>query len=96
MPLTRDDVEKTALLARLQLTADELASMTAQLAEIVNYVDQLAEVDDDEAPPMVHAIEVCNVLADDCVAPSLPRDAALANAPRENGRGYLVPAVLGE
>jgi Asp-tRNA(Asn)/Glu-tRNA(Gln) amidotransferase C subunit len=35
------------------------------------------------------------VFADDRVEPSLPRDQALANAPRHNDRGYLVPAVLG-
>ena len=96
MSLTRQDVEKVALLARLQLTDDELALMTEQLTQIVGYVDQLAEVDTDGVEPMAHAVEVANVFADDEVRPSLPREAALANAPRRNDRGYLVPAVLGE
>ncbi|MCA9235041.1 MAG: Asp-tRNA(Asn)/Glu-tRNA(Gln) amidotransferase subunit GatC [Planctomycetales bacterium] len=96
MSLTRQDVEKVALLARLQLTDDELAVMTEQLTQIVGYVDQLAEVDTDGVEPMAHAVEVANVFADDEVRPSLPREAALANAPRRNDRGYLVPAVLGE
>ncbi|MAT69327.1 MAG: Asp-tRNA(Asn)/Glu-tRNA(Gln) amidotransferase GatCAB subunit C [Planctomycetaceae bacterium] len=96
MSLTRQDVEKVALLARLQLTDDELATMTDQLAQIVDYVDQLAEVDTDGVEPMAHAVEVANVFAADEVRPSLPREAALANGPRTNGRGYLVPAVLGD
>jgi aspartyl-tRNA(Asn)/glutamyl-tRNA(Gln) amidotransferase subunit C len=96
MALTRADVEKVALLARLELTDAELATMTGQLAGIVGYVDLLAEVDADGVEPMAHAVEVTNVFAADEVQPSLPREAALANAPRHNGRGYLVPAVLGD
>ncbi len=96
MPLTRADVEKVALLARLQLSEAELEAMTEQLAAIVGYVDQLGEVDAEDVEPMAHAVEVTNVFAADEVQPSLPRDAALANAPRHNDRGYLVPAVLGE
>jgi aspartyl-tRNA(Asn)/glutamyl-tRNA(Gln) amidotransferase subunit C len=96
MALTRADVEKVALLARLRLTDDELETMTGQLAQIVGYVDQLAEVDAEGVEPMAHAVEVTNVFAADEVEPSLSRDAALANAPRHNGRGYLVPAVLGD
>jgi aspartyl-tRNA(Asn)/glutamyl-tRNA(Gln) amidotransferase subunit C len=96
MPLTRADVEKVALLARLRLTDAELATMTEQLTQIVGYVDQLGEVDTDGIEPMAHAVETTNVFAEDRVEPSLPREAALANAPRHNGRGYLVPPVLGE
>lgn len=96
MSLTRADVEKVALLARLQLTDAELETMTAQLARIVEYVDQLSEVDADGIEPMAHAVEAVNVLAEDRVEPSLPRELALANAPRHNQRGYLAPAVLGE
>jgi len=94
--LTRADVEKVALLARLRLSEPELETMTGQLAHIVGYVDQLAEVDTEGVEPMAHAVEQTNVFGDDCVEPSLPREQALANAPRHNDRGYLVPAVLGE
>ena len=96
MALTRADVEKVALLARLQLTSAELDAMTTQLAQIVGYVDQLAEVDAEGVEPMAHAVEVANVFAADEVHASLPREVALATAPRHNDRGYLVPAVLGE
>ena len=96
MAITQRDVEKVALLARLELSDDELATMTAQMAQIVGYVDLLGEVDTEGVEPMAHAVEVTNVLADDAVTPSLPREVALANAPHHNQRGYLVPAVLGE
>jgi aspartyl-tRNA(Asn)/glutamyl-tRNA(Gln) amidotransferase subunit C len=96
MSISRQDVEKVALLARLQLTDEELATMTDELAQIVGYVDQLAEVNTNDVAPMAHAIELTNVFRDDVVAESLPRDKALANAPHHDERGYLVPAVLGE
>jgi aspartyl-tRNA(Asn)/glutamyl-tRNA(Gln) amidotransferase subunit C len=96
MSISRQDVEKVALLARLQLTEAELATMTEQLGQIVGYVDQLAEVDSEGIEPMAHAIEVQNVFRGDSVAESLPRQDALANAPHHDERGYLVPAVLGD
>jgi aspartyl-tRNA(Asn)/glutamyl-tRNA(Gln) amidotransferase subunit C len=96
MSISRQDVEKVALLARLQLTEDELAKMTTELAQIVGYVDQLGEVNTDGIEPMAHAIEIKNVFRDDIVAASLPREESLANAPHHDNRGYLVPAVLGE
>ena len=96
MSISRTDVEKVALLARLRLTDAELETMTDQLAQIVGYVDQLAEVDTESVEPMAHAIELANVFKDDMAAPSLPREEALANAPHHDTRGYLVPAVLGD
>jgi aspartyl-tRNA(Asn)/glutamyl-tRNA(Gln) amidotransferase subunit C len=96
MSISRQDVQKVALLARLQLTDAELATMTDQLAQIVGYVDQLAEVDTEGVAPMAHAIELNNVFRADQVHESLPREAALANAPHHENRGYLVPAVLGD
>jgi aspartyl-tRNA(Asn)/glutamyl-tRNA(Gln) amidotransferase subunit C len=96
MSISRQDIEKVALLARLQLTDDELSRMTTELAQIVAYVDQLGEVNTDGIEPMAHAIELKNIFRDDAVAASLPRDEALANAPHHDDRGYLVPAVLGE
>jgi aspartyl-tRNA(Asn)/glutamyl-tRNA(Gln) amidotransferase subunit C len=94
--ITRQDIEKVALLARLQLTDSEVIALTSDLAQIVGYVDQLAEVNTDGVQPMAHAVEIANVFRADEVAASLPRDEALANAPHRDERGYLVPAVLGE
>jgi aspartyl-tRNA(Asn)/glutamyl-tRNA(Gln) amidotransferase subunit C len=96
MSITRQDIEKVALLARLQLSDAEVATMSEELAQIVGYVDQLAEVDTEGVAPMAHAIELQNVFEDDHVCESLPREQALANAPHHNSTGYLVPAVLGD
>lgn len=94
--LTRAQVEKVSLLARLQLSAAELDLMTAQMGQIVGYVESLAELNTHEVEPMAHALEVSNVFAADEPRPSLPREAALSNAPHHDREFYLVPAVLGE
>jgi aspartyl-tRNA(Asn)/glutamyl-tRNA(Gln) amidotransferase subunit C len=63
---------------------------------VVGYVEQLNEVKTDGIQPMAHAVELHNVFRDDALADSLPREAALANAPKRDSECYRVPAVLGE
>ncbi len=96
MTLSRADVEKVALLARLELSSAELNLLTPQLQQIVEYVESLNELNTEGVEPMAHALDVANVFAEDVVRPSLPREQALANAPHQDGEFYLVPAVLGE
>lgn len=96
MSLTRADVEKVSLLARLALTPDELDALTLQLGEIVGYVAQLGELDTRDIEPMAHAMDLANVFADDTLFPSLDREQALANAPKRDAECYRVPAVLGD
>ena len=94
MALTPEEVRWVAHLARLELTDAELATMTRQLAAIVEYVDQLREVNTEGVEPLAHALEVHNVFRADEPAPSLPVGEALANAPDRRGDFYGVPAVL--
>lgn len=93
-PLSADDVRKVAELARLKLTPEELQTYSAQLSKLLEYVDVLNEVDTEGVEPMAHAVEQVNIFRDDVVLPSLPREDALANAPRTNGRTFLVPQIL--
>jgi aspartyl-tRNA(Asn)/glutamyl-tRNA(Gln) amidotransferase subunit C len=92
--LTRDDVAKVALLGRLKLTADEMDRMTVQLGRVLEYVDILNEVDTKHVEPMAHAIELRDVFRADLPVPSLSREDALANAPKTDGRCFVVPAIL--
>lgn len=94
MNLSRDDVRKVADLARLKVTDDELDSLASDLRAIVGYVEILNEVDTTGVTPMVHAVELQNVLRPDVRVPSLPRTAALSNAPRTDGQYFLVPPII--
>ena len=96
MSISRAEVEKVSLLARLRLSDEELDRMTRQMGDILGYVDLLSEVDTDAVEPMAHALDVANAFRDDSVHPSLDREAALANAPHQDGECYLVPAVFDE
>ena len=96
MPISREEVEKVALLARLQLSDAELETMTAQLGDILGYVELLSELDTDSVEPMAHALDVADVFREDQARPSLDRQKALANAPKDDGECYRVPAVLGD
>jgi aspartyl-tRNA(Asn)/glutamyl-tRNA(Gln) amidotransferase subunit C len=94
MSISADDVRWVAHLARLELSGEELAVITPQLQAIVAYIDQLRQVDTDGVEPLAHPLPIQNVFREDEPAPSLPVDAALANAPARQGDFYRVPAVL--
>ena len=63
MSLTRNQVQQVSLLARLQLDDQELDLMTSQLSQIVEYVEQLSELNTDGVKPMAHGIEQFNVFS---------------------------------
>jgi len=94
MSISRAEVEKVSLLARLRLSEPELDQMTREMGAILGYIDLLSEVDTESVEPMAHALDVSNAFREDAARPSLARDSALSNAPHHNGECYLVPAVL--
>ncbi|MCL4113298.1 UNVERIFIED_CONTAM: hypothetical protein GTU68_007628 [Idotea baltica] len=92
--MDRSTVEKVARLGRLKLTDEELDRFADQLGSVLTYVDMLNEVDTDNVEPMAHAVELTNVLREDVAIESLPREAALSNAPLTDGKYFLVPQIL--
>ncbi|HEY8458871.1 MAG TPA: Asp-tRNA(Asn)/Glu-tRNA(Gln) amidotransferase subunit GatC [Blastocatellia bacterium] len=99
MPITQMEVEKVAALANLELTAEEKELFSNQLAAIVEYVDQLNELDTSTVEPWRNqsAGEVENSYAtrDDKVEPSLGQQKALEQAPERDKGHFLVPRVIG-
>jgi aspartyl-tRNA(Asn)/glutamyl-tRNA(Gln) amidotransferase subunit C len=94
--LSREEVLRIAELARLELTADEVDLFTRQLADILTYVAQIQALDTTGVAPTSHVMHRPVERADE-PAPSLPRTAALANAPEaalEAGL-FKVPRVIG-
>lgn len=99
MPITKDEVERIAELANLELTDDEKAAFTVQLAAIVEYIDQLNELDTSSVRPWQHrsAGEAISSFAtrDDVVIESLGQEKALENAPDAKDGHFRVPRVIG-
>jgi aspartyl-tRNA(Asn)/glutamyl-tRNA(Gln) amidotransferase subunit C len=87
-------VRHIAKLARLNLTDEEVSTFAVQLANIVDYVQQLAAVDTTGVEPMAHPLPVTNVMREDEPRPGFEPDQALANAPEREGDFFRVPAVL--
>ena len=91
MALTHEDVKKIATLARLRLTAEEESKLTGQLAEIVDYIDQLQRFEGAEPAAAVQGVREMEDRPHDC----LPREKFLANAPAAMDSFLLVPEVKG-
>ena len=87
-------VDYVASLAKLNLDDEERELLAEQLGRILEYVDQLREVDVSDVPPTKHVVDAVNVSREDATRPSLPLDAALANAPESNRGYFVVPRVL--
>ena len=79
---------------RLKLSDTEIDSLTTQMGKILGFVESLNEVQTDGVEPMVHAMELRNVFREDQARPSLPRDEALKNAPKTDGKYFLVPQII--
>ncbi len=94
MKITKEEVEKVAALARLQLTENEVEQMTRQLDTILSYVAKLDELNTDNIPVTTHTQPVTNAFRDDIVQESLPKDKALANAPLADEEAFTVPKII--
>ena len=92
------DVKKVAKLAHLEITDEEVAIYTPQMADIVKYIEQLNELDTDTIEPMLGGLTDEGVatqsIRDDAVVPSLGQEAALSQAPSGVAGHFQVPKVL--
>jgi len=92
--ITRDDVQRVARLARLELTLEEQERITPQLDAILGYVESLRALDTESVEPTSTVIPMVTVLRDDEERPSLDREQALANAPDREGACFRVPRII--
>lgn len=92
--IDRQQVHKVALLARLELTPEEEERFTTQLGSILEYVEQLNQVDVSEVAPTTRAIDVSNVTRKDELESYPDREAILNSAPEQEGDFFKVPKIL--
>jgi aspartyl-tRNA(Asn)/glutamyl-tRNA(Gln) amidotransferase subunit C len=96
MALTLQDVEYVARLARLRLSPAELEKMRDQLSNILDHFQMLQQIDVSTVPPTAQVTDLVNVLREDEIRPSLPREQALANAPEQQDGMFRVRAIFEE
>jgi aspartyl-tRNA(Asn)/glutamyl-tRNA(Gln) amidotransferase subunit C len=89
-------VKKVAHLARLELPEAEVAQLTTQLGSIIDYFEQLAELDVSNVQPTTRAIDVSNITRPDQLQASVERERMLAIAPDQDGDFFRVPKILND
>jgi aspartyl-tRNA(Asn)/glutamyl-tRNA(Gln) amidotransferase subunit C len=94
MKLSREEVLHIARLARVALTEEEITRMSEQLSNLLENFEVLQKVDTMDVPPTAQSVNLQSVMREDEVAPSLPAEDVLANAPQREGDCFRVRAVL--
>ena len=94
MTLGRDDIQKIALLARLEINEQELEHYTQTLSQILGLIDQMNAVDTSSVSPMAHPQDVSLRLREDRVGETDRREQFQKIAPETENGFYLVPRVI--
>ena len=93
--ISRDDVLHLAQLSNLQLADDEIAALQTDLAEILNYVNQLSELDTSGVEPTYQVTDLENITREDVVVEhAADRETLLKRAPEQADNQIKVPKVL--
>jgi aspartyl-tRNA(Asn)/glutamyl-tRNA(Gln) amidotransferase subunit C len=88
------DISYVAHLARLELSEEEKQQFSAQLKDILAYVDKLGELDVTGVEPTAHAVPLTNVLRKDEARPSIEREKVLRNAPQQAQHLFIMPKIV--
>jgi aspartyl-tRNA(Asn)/glutamyl-tRNA(Gln) amidotransferase subunit C len=94
--LSRDEVAKLAGLARIEMSEDELVSLSKEFTVILDAVARVQEVASADVAPTSHPLSLRNVFRPDVVVPSLSPEVALSGAPAQEDQRFRVPQILGE
>ncbi|TCP24118.1 aspartyl/glutamyl-tRNA(Asn/Gln) amidotransferase subunit C [Scopulibacillus darangshiensis] len=92
--ITKEQVKHVAHLARLSFDDEETRMFTKQLDNIIDFAEQLNELDTEGVEPTTHVLDLANVLREDVVRVSLTREDALKNAPDQQNGQVKVPPVM--
>ena len=92
--ISRDDVERTAALAQLSLSEEEVESMTRDLGQILDHAAQLQNLDTEGIEPTAHALPLPTPVRPDRAQPGIDPERAIANAPLREGTAFVVPKVI--
>ncbi|ELS03991.1 glutamyl-tRNA(Gln) and/or aspartyl-tRNA(Asn) amidotransferase, C subunit [Xenococcus sp. PCC 7305] len=92
--IDREEVKKVANLARLDITSEEEEQFTTQLNSILDYFDQLSELDTEDVAPTTRAIETSNITRTDTLKPFPDKQALLDSAPEQEDDYFRVPKIM--
>lgn len=94
MKLTREEIQRVAILARLRLTSEDEERLTEQLDSILQYVGKLNQLDTSGIEPFTHIVDMANPMREDAITNEANADALLANAPEQENHFFRVPKII--
>jgi aspartyl-tRNA(Asn)/glutamyl-tRNA(Gln) amidotransferase subunit C len=94
MALDKATVARIATLARIRVAEAELEQLAGELSTILDWIEQLGEVDTADVPPMTSVAEMTLPMREDKVSDGGAPDAVLGNAPRSARGFFTVPKVV--
>jgi len=94
MLIDKETIKHVAHLARIELQPNELEKFSAQLHDILGFIDKLSRLDVTQVSPTSHILPISNVLRKDKLHISLTPEKALENAPCKKGNFFSVPKIL--
>jgi len=92
--ISRKDIEKVAVLARIRVDDEQISALEKDLGNILDLVDQLGTADTDSVEPMAHPLDAVQRLRADEVTETNQREDFQAIAPATENGLYLVPRVI--
>jgi aspartyl-tRNA(Asn)/glutamyl-tRNA(Gln) amidotransferase subunit C len=93
--INKETIATLTRLSRIKCTEKEQAELLSNLNQMLDYFELLNEIDTHDVPVCNHVLEqVCNVMREDLVGETMPRELFLANAPSQIGGMIRVPPVI--
>ena len=92
--ISDETIEYVGILAKLELSEEEKEQAKKDMANMLDYIDTLNELDTSGVEPMSHVFPVNNVFREDVVVNGDDRENILANAPEERGGAFVVPKTF--
>mgnify|MGYP003590965174 FL=1 len=95
MELSKEDVIKIAILSKLEFNDDEIENFRSDLSAILNYMNELNELDTEGISPLFNVLDLDDVTRKDEVRDSLKQEEVLKNAPDKDENFIIVPKIIG-
>jgi len=95
MAISEEQVRHVALLARLELSDDEIKQIGGDLNSILEHIDEIQQLDLEGVEPTAHPLDVVNMTRADVIKPGLSQDDALKNAPEAENGSFVIPQIVG-
>lgn len=92
--ITIKDVEHISWLASIRISEEEKEELVAQFNTILEYFQQMDEVDTEGVEPTYRVVDLANVFRDDVPQDSLSQEEALRNAPRKEEGYFRSPRIV--